>query len=1142
MTQTPSYQDLLEKIALLEQRVAVLQEDRHFRIVFEQGDVGIVRCSIDGRFLTANPRFVEFSGYTVEELRQTTFKNLTFPEDLLATQHGIAKLICGKLARFSIEKRYLRKDGMVVWGHTVVSLISGEMGDPPMLLASVLEIDARKRAEEALSDNLHRYKVIFEKSPLGMIRFDPQGTILDCNEKFIDLMGSTRQKLIGFNTARKSNQKMQVALKKALAGEASIYEDAYTSVTGGKASYLRVIFNPVTPEKTPSEVIATLEDVTSRRLAEEVIARRLLSLTQPLTETSTLAFEDLFSLDDIQILQDQFAKATGVASIITRTDGSPITRPSNFTRFCAEIIRGSEKGLANCLRSDAALGRLCTEGPLIQPCLSGGLWDAGAGISIDGKHVANWLIGQIRDESHSEEQIRQYAREICVDEELAVQAFNEVPTMSRAHFEDIARALFTLAQRLSNSAYQNLQQARFISDLKLTQDKLRESENRLQFALHGANDGLWDANLLTGSVFFSTRSFEILGYSAEQMAGLILDWRALVHPDDLAYTSQFIVAHLKQQTPILRIEHRLRMQDGNWKWVLSRGKVVEREDSGFARRMTGTVTDIDSRKKVEETQIFLLKCDRDNSGEDFFRRLARFLSDILGMDCVCISRLLGDAISAQTVAILHDGRFIDNFNHTLAGTPCGEAVDTTICSYKSKVSHLFPHDALLQEMAAESYIGTTLWDSKGKEIGLISVVSRQALHSTSLAESVLKLVAIRAASELERREDEQERAVLQSALIQAQKMESVGRLAGGVAHDFNNMLGVILGHVEMAEEQIDPTDPLLHDLVEIKKAARRSADLTKQLLAFARKQTVSPKVLDLNETVESLLKMLRRLIGEDIELTWLPGNKLWQVRIDPSQVDQILANLTINCRDAITSGGKVSIETANLIIDEDYCTHHPDCLPGNYVLLMVSDNGCGMDKETCEHIFEPFFTTKEIGKGTGLGLATIYGIVKQNAGFIHVYSEPGQGTTFKVHLPQYQGESVLQGQSRSGETMYQGEETILLVEDEPSILPVGVRMLESMGYHVLAAATPELALRMAKEHGGDIHLLLTDVIMPEMNGRDLANHLLDLHPRMACMFMSGYTADIIAHHGVLDKGMQFIQKPFSKAELSTKVRQALDRK
>jgi len=391
----------------------------------------------------------------------------------------------------------------------------------------------------------------------------------------------------------------------------------------------------------------------------------------------------------------------------------------------------------------------------------------------------------------------------------------------------------------------------------------------------------------------------------------------------------------------------------------------------------------------------------------------------------------------------------------------------------------------------------------------------------------------------ERKRAAEEKAKLEAQLQQAQKMESVGRLAGGVAHDFNNMLGVILGHADLALEQVDPAQPLHDDLTEIRKAAKRSADLTRQLLAFARKQTIAPKVLDLNETVEGMLKMLRPLIGEDIDLAWLPGAGLWPVKLDPSQIDQILANLCVNARDAISGVGKITIETGNVALDEDYCAAHAGFVPGEFALLAVSDDGCGMDKETLAHIFEPFFTTKEVGKGTGLGLATIYGIVKQNNGFINAYSEPDQGSTFRIYLPRHMGKAGQMQKKGPAEPALRGQEIILLVEDEPAILTLTTMILERQGYTVLAANTPGEAIRLAREHAGEIHLLMTDVVMPEMNGRDLAKNLLSLYPHLKRLFMSGYTANVIAHHGVLDGGVYFIQKPFSIKELAAKVREAL---
>jgi PAS domain S-box-containing protein len=386
---------------------------------------------------------------------------------------------------------------------------------------------------------------------------------------------------------------------------------------------------------------------------------------------------------------------------------------------------------------------------------------------------------------------------------------------------------------------------------------------------------------------------------------------------------------------------------------------------------------------------------------------------------------------------------------------------------------------------------------------------------------------------------EEKQLKLQEQLYQAQKMESVGRLAGGVAHDFNNMLSVILGRTEMALDQVDPGNPLYGNLEEIQKAAERSTDLTRQLLTFARKQTIAPKIIDLNEAVEGMLTMLRRLIGENINLAWLPSKKNTIIHSDPTQIDLILANLCVNARDAIDDVGKITIETNVFSFTEDYCEVYAGIQPGEYVLLAISDNGCGMGTETINHLFEPFFTTKGQGKGTGLGLSSVYGAVKQNNGFINVYSEPGEGTTFKIYLPQHKGSTSLQINTEHTKLYAKGSETVLLVEDEPSILRITTMMLEQLGYSIITAKAPDEAIRLAHEHHHSIDLLMTDVVMPEMNGRELAKNLLSDYPGIKCLFMSGYTADIIAHRGVLDEGVSFIQKPFSKVQLATKVREAL---
>lgn len=377
-------------------------------------------------------------------------------------------------------------------------------------------------------------------------------------------------------------------------------------------------------------------------------------------------------------------------------------------------------------------------------------------------------------------------------------------------------------------------------------------------------------------------------------------------------------------------------------------------------------------------------------------------------------------------------------------------------------------------------------------------------------------------------------------LHQAQKMESIGRLAGGVAHDFNNMLSVIMGNAELALLHIDPRHEVCANLKEIRHSAERSADLTRQLLAFARKQTVAPQLLDLNEAISKILKMLQRLIGEDVHLAWHAASNLWTVKVDPSQIDQILANLCVNARDAIKNSGIITIETENSRIDESYCATNSDAEPGEYVRITVSDNGEGMSPEIMSHIFEPFYTTKELGKGTGLGLATVYGIVRQNKGFINVYSEPGKGAAFAVYLPRSLEISVDHGLADEEIPFPHGTETILLVEDESTILIMTSMMLLKLGYTVLSAASPAEALRIAREFDGELQLLLTDVVMPGMNGKEVAELLHPLYPKMKRLFMSGYTSDVIATQGILAEGTHFIQKPFALAALAHKVREVLD--
>lgn len=451
-------------------------------------------------------------------------------------------------------------------------------------------------------------------------------------------------------------------------------------------------------------------------------------------------------------------------------------------------------------------------------------------------------------------------------------------------------------------------------------------------------------------------------------------------------------------------------------------------------------------------------------------------------------------------------------------------------------------DGLSSEENAQKWLDTGLhgdtrkfnWLHKRKDEALFEAevsLNNLALNGRKYIQAILRDIS-------ERRRAEEEKRLLVEQLHQMRKLEAIGRLAGGVAHDFNNMLGVILGYAQLLKSSLPVGNSMYTDVLEIEKAAIRSRDITRQLLAFSRKQVIAPRVVDLNSMIDEMRKALSRLIREDIELRFTLEKDLWKVRIDPSQIDQILVNLAVNARDAMPDGGVLSIETRNVHLDDFYCGEHLGMKPGQFVMLSVSDTGVGMDEHTRSHIFEPFFTTKELGKGTGLGLATLYGIVKQNDGWINVYSEPGQGTMFKIYIPRMkedlQGEEqpeAVEIPSRAG--------TILVVEDDEMMRGMVTAMLKTIGYKVLSTRTPQEALSLFEKGEVHVDLLLADVIMPGLSGKELADRVRSMLPETRVLFMSGYTSNVIAHRGVLEDGMHFIQKPFSMSELDRVISETL---
>lgn len=642
-----------------------------------------------------------------------------------------------------------------------------------------------------------------------------------------------------------------------------------------------------------------------------------------------------------------------------------------------------------------------------------------------------------------------------------------------------------------------------VSELKEADCKLRDSESRLREAQQLVHMGNWSWDVNSGKVKWSNEVFEIFQLDPKEFTpqiDSILDLSPW--PEDHIRDKELIRKAVESRD-VGSYEQRFLRPDGSIGYYLSSFKGVY-DDNGKLTAINGVVQDITGRKQAEESLH--------ESHEKF-----KSIVDNIG---------IGVALISPAMELLE-------MNHQMREWFPGHDLDKRPICYRTfnnpPREEICEYCPTCKTLADGKVYETTIVTPQAGKTRNYRIVSSPLINSQGEVTAAIEIV-----------EDITERLNLQAQLIQAQKMESVGRLAGGVAHDYNNISSIIIGYSELALENIEQSDPLHDDLMEILTAAKRSTDITRQLLAFARQQTIAPKVLDLNDTIGNMLKMLRRLIGEDIDLAWLPGAKVWPVKIDPSQVDQILANLCVNARDAIADVGKVTIETKNVSFGEDYCADHAGFIPGEFVLLAVSDDGSGMATATLDKVFEPFFTTKDVGKGTGLGLSTVYGIVKQNNGFINVYSEPEKGTTIKIYLSRHTGKIVEARLESILENPLSRGETVLLVEDDGSIMELGKRMLDDLGYTVLSAVTPNEAIKLAEEHADGINLLVTDVVMPEMNGRELSEQLRTRYSNLKTLFMSGYTANVIAHRGVLEDGVCFMPKPFSKKELAEKVREALD--
>ncbi len=637
-----------------------------------------------------------------------------------------------------------------------------------------------------------------------------------------------------------------------------------------------------------------------------------------------------------------------------------------------------------------------------------------------------------------------------------------------------------------------------ITERKQAENALRESEERFRLIAETIDEIFWIFDVEKGTAIYLSPAYDrIWGRSRERIVNNPVPSMEYVHPDD----REKIIAGgnaLATGQPV-NYEYRITRSDGATRYIWDRGFPIK-DENGKVRRYVGAGRDITEWRQAE----IALKESR-----EYLNQIINHISDpIFVKDCDHKFVLVNDAMCT----------FIGQKRENLIGAES---------AVKNIAVSLWEQEENVLKTGKEIVTEDNLNDAQGNFRTLMT--KKSLLTDKSGNKQVVGV--LRDISEHKR---------LEAQFLQAQKMEAVGLLAGGVAHDFNNLLNVINGYSELILDDLAADNPIRKDLEQIRDAGHRAATLTSQLLAFGRKQILQPEILNLNGVILQMSSMLRRLIGEDIEFSSMTQPNLGLINADPGKIEQIIMNLAVNARDAMPQGGKLTIETTNVDFEDEYIHAHPVAKKGSYVMLAISDNGVGMDAMTQAHLYEPFFTTKGKGKGTGLGLSTVYGIVKQSEGFIWVYSEPGRGTTFKVYFPRAKGELAESPEDAKPDSGYYGTETVLVVEDEAPVRSLACRILRDRGYSVIEAANGEEALHKTKEFAGEIHLVLTDAIMPGLSGRDLVSQIEITRPGIKSLYVSGYTDNAIVHHGILDSNIAFLQKPFSGESLARKVRRVLN--
>ncbi|MBZ5671215.1 MAG: PAS domain S-box protein [Acidobacteriia bacterium] len=1144
---------------------ALRESEGRYRDLVESSNDWVWQVDENAIYTYAGPQCRELLGYEPEEIIGKTPFDLMPPEEQQRVGQAFSAIAAQRAPFRALENTNLHKDGHLVILETNGTPVIDERGIFRGYRGMDRDITEHKRAAEALQESEERFRSLFENATVGIYRTTPEGRILMANPALVRMLGY--EDLAGLAARNLEEQGFEPSYPRQVFrehmekdGEVKGLEAGWTR-RDGSLFFVRESGRVVRGESGEALYYdGIVEDVTERKRAESALEERTAYLntlieisplgivtldTQCRVQMCNPAFERLFlyrraeiegaNLDELLAPPESLSEAlelsakclSGIAvhtaSRRRRKDGTLIDVEIHGVPLVmhGELIGQlglyhditERKRAEEAIRASEQRYRLLFERNLAGVCRA----------TLDGRFLdCNDAYARILGYQSREEILAQPVLSVYFDpaeREAYWAKVRERGTLSNYELR-LRRKDGSPVWVLANDTLlegevdgQVVKEATLmdITERKRAEEALQVSERQLAQAMDMALLAPWEFNPATGIFTFNDRFYALYGTTAEREGGYQMSAEAyareFLYPEDVHIVADEVAKALAITNPdaAWALEHRIRRRDGEMRHIVVRMSVIK-NSAGLTIKTRGVNQDITERKRaevalIEERQLLHTLLDNLPDVIYFKDRESRFTRINKAH-----AKVFGLSDPAQAIGKT-DFDFFTDEHAQQAFADEQEIIRTGQPILAKEEKETWPD-------GRETWVSTTkmpLRDANGNILGTFGV-SR----------------------------DVTERKSMEGQLRQTAKIEAIGRLAGGVAHDFNNLLTIISGYGQLLQERLSPE--ALGPVEEILKASDRAATLTRQLLAFSRRQILAPQVLDLNSVVANMEKMLGRLIGEDIELATVQQPGLGRVKADPGQIEQVIMNLVVNSRDAMPEGGKITIETANVHLDKTYARRHPGATPGPQVMLAVSDTGMGMDAETLTHVFEPFFTTKEKGKGTGLGLATVYGIVKQSAGYIWVYSEPGRGSTFKIYLPRVEEPGREAEPAKAGSELAKGSETVLVVEDEEGVRSLVCETLESHGYKVLEARGADDALSIFEQYAEPIHLLLTDVVMPQMGGKELAKRLSSVHPETKVLYMSGYTDNAIVRHGVLEGGTPFLQKPFVPQTLVRKVRQVLDTK